>query len=105
MVKKRTKVMETETVGAVAAVSVAAVQVQMVRVGAKLVPLANVPFANRDEWHPAYMCVKGWLQARSRWHPAELADAANALAECQPEGHTAAATRRTPSRSRGGHWQ
>jgi len=86
MVKKRTKVMETETVGAVAAVSVAAVQVQMVRVGAKLVPLANVPFANRDEWHPAYMCVKGWLQGRSRWEPAALADAANALAEWTLDG-------------------
>jgi hypothetical protein len=62
------------------------VQVQMVRVGAKLVPLANVPFANRDEWHPAYMCVKGWLQGRSRWGPTELADAANALAEWTLDG-------------------
>jgi hypothetical protein len=78
--------MDTETVGAVAAVSVAAVQVQMVRVGAKLVPLANVPFANRDEWHPAYMRVKGWLQGRSRWESTELADAANALAEWTLDG-------------------
>jgi hypothetical protein len=58
----------------------------MVRAGAKLVPLANVPFASRDEWHTADMCVKGWLQRKSRWEQTELADAANALPEWTLDG-------------------
>jgi hypothetical protein len=62
-------------VGAVAAVSVAAVQVQMVRVGAKLVPLANVPFANRDS-DSRLARAPGWAQRHLR-----LAAARPGLAE------------------------
>ncbi len=90
---------------AVTAFAGTAVPVQMVPCGGKVVHYARTPFADPTEKHAAYSCLKSWLLRRSSWETTELTPAANALAECQPEGHTAAATRRTPSRSRGGHWQ